>query len=377
MRLSPGFFTLLKVMLLLSVLAGNVAMFVTSVLPYWNSYQAIAVELEAVQTAIIERDALIDQSVSDDLIVAEAQAQNAAVERAQAAAMFLTQEQADSLLDAMYEIAARTSTTITNVQAQQPAQSPDITLYEVSTLAVRVEGPFRYLLYFVSLFRQAAAPSVAIRDLNIQGEEADAALTMTLYIYQSEFATGQAFDPIAYTPPTLEPTPTLLLPTWTSIPTATITPTTTATFTPTLTPTLTATSSATYTVTLEPTATDTPTLAPTETALTSAPNVALPTVAICEGAPPIRLTAGITAIVDFNNPGALRVMSWITEGAADTLVQAYDNDQVQILAGPECGQWQGQPVWYWYVDFQGIRGWAAEGTFAERWLCPTESPECS
>lgn len=373
MKLSPGFFTLLKVMLLLAVLAGNVFFFVTSILPYWNSYQEITVDLEAAQTAVADRDALIEQSVSDDLVIAEAQAQDAAVQRAQAAAMFLTQQQADSLLDVMYEIAARTSTTITNVQAQQPAQSSDTALYQVNTLAVRVEGPFRYLLYFVSLFRQAAAPSVSIRELNLQGDEAQAALTLTLYIYQSEFSTGQAFDPIAYTPPTLEPTPTLYLPTWTPIPTLTITPTATETFLPTLTPTFTPTPSATVTHTLEPSATP----PPTDTPAAVLPPPTPITGAVCDGAPPLRLSAGITAWVDFNNPGALRVMSWISEGAADTLVQAYDNDRVQILAGPECGVWQGQPVWYWYVDFEGVRGWASEGTFAERWLCPEDSPECS
>jgi len=85
---------------------------------------------------------------------------------------------------------------------------------------------------------------------------------------------------------------------------------------------------------------------------------------------------GQTVVIDLNVTGALRIMTRVDGGANQTIAQAYDDQLLRLLDGPVCGIWNAQPAWYWYVDYRGVRGWAAEGTNDTRWLCPADTPEC-
>jgi len=96
----------------------------------------------------------------------------------------------------------------------------------------------------------------------------------------------------------------------------------------------------------------------------------------CPGTEPTPFTVGQTVVIDFNVTGALRIMTRVDGGANQTIVQAYDDQSLRLLDGPVCGIWNTQPAWYWYVDYRGYRGWAAEGTNDTRWLCPADTPEC-
>lgn len=96
----------------------------------------------------------------------------------------------------------------------------------------------------------------------------------------------------------------------------------------------------------------------------------------CPGAMDSIFSVGDTAVVDFGNRSALRVLTRIGGGAGQTIAQAYNDDEMVLLDGPECGDWNNDKAWYWYVNFQGYKGWVAESSPTSRWLCPESDPEC-
>jgi hypothetical protein len=98
------------------------------------------------------------------------------------------------------------------------------------------------------------------------------------------------------------------------------------------------------------------------------------------GIPQTQFHVGETIQVDFNHDGALRILKSPDAGPKGTIMQAYDNYRLQLLDGPVCGKWNGQPVWYWRVHYKGRAGeawgWAAEGVPGDSWMCPLSNPEC-
>jgi hypothetical protein len=97
----------------------------------------------------------------------------------------------------------------------------------------------------------------------------------------------------------------------------------------------------------------------------------------CPGAPSTLFKVGDTAVVDFTGLGALKILPEVSPKPVSALAQAYDNDQLHILAGPACGTWRQSGVWYWYVEHDGVKGWVAEAAADDRWLCPLSNSECS
>lgn len=92
----------------------------------------------------------------------------------------------------------------------------------------------------------------------------------------------------------------------------------------------------------------------------------------CPGAPPTQFTVGETVQVDFNSVGALKIrLDPFTERS---IIQVYDNTQLQLLEGPVCGidRW----VWKVYYAPQDVTGWASEGILGDPWMCPLSNPEC-
>ena len=73
--------------------------------------------------------------------------------------------------------------------------------------------------------------------------------------------------------------------------------------------------------------------------------------------------------------GALRVLSDPNGGVSNTRTQAYDNNQLEIIAGPVCAN----NSLYWYirnVSLGNSLGWVAEGQDEQRWLCTVDDPDC-
>jgi hypothetical protein len=117
----------------------------------------------------------------------------------------------------------------------------------------------------------------------------------------------------------------------------------------TLTPTPTATNTPTPTATRTPTATCTPTRTPTQTP-TIDPN-------LCNGRN-TEYALGQTVVVDFNADSAMRLIVDLYSERQTTIVQAYDNNELELVDGPDCFL----GIWYWQVFYRRANayGWVPE-----------------
>lgn len=107
-----------------------------------------------------------------------------------------------------------------------------------------------------------------------------------------------------------------------------------------------------------------PTQSPSNTPLPSATPVP------CPGLQPPRLSIGDTAFVigglgvNALNSHPLRPSEH--PGASERIGSIEPGEQVRILDGPECGYEDG--IVWWYVDFDGLRGWTGESDLDNYWL---------
>jgi Mg-chelatase subunit ChlD len=93
----------------------------------------------------------------------------------------------------------------------------------------------------------------------------------------------------------------------------------------------------------------------------------------CPGAPMTRFRAGDIAVVDFNDPEALRIIDDPLASMFTTLAQLYDNNRVELLEGPICSA--GKYYWRVYYNRLDVFGWIAEGD-SRPYLCRISDPEC-
>lgn len=342
---------IMPMLFIVMILIGNGLLLIQQVLPNWRMHQELVQQVIEGQTTI--NNVQVEQLQGEEIVILNSQIereQNNLVDKVEP---FLAPSQADGMLDLLYVYAAISDVDITNLQAQQPTQPATNPVYEVRLYRFQVTGPVFNLLTFVMRIKEASAHSVIIDNLVISEDaNGQSVLTSDLLLYLSPLASGNA---LGHLPELSIPTP--MAPT--AIPSATP----------------------------EPTLTITPTPGPSAS-LNQAPTAGVENDMQlvgsdlgggieCPGALPSIFHAGDYAVVDFNELGALRMMTEIAGSAGQTVAQVYDNQQIQLLEGPVCGVAGNSSLWYWYASYDHYRGWVAEGTAATRWLCPVENPECA
>lgn len=358
-------FRWLPIFLLMLVVLGLTLYGVRTVLPRWQSYATLAAGIETQQVLVSTQ--LAAQDGGDNLAILQSQIDNVNKALSAAGEPFLSNAEADEVLNRLYRYAYARGVRVVNLQAQQPAAATTPVAktppYEMRRYQLQVDGGVANLIDFLANFQDASLPSVNIANMDVAQNGDQALLTMNLQIYTSPYASGHALDPL--------PTPAPITPT--EEPTATRPPTETPVAVAaviTLTPTPLPSATPTFTVTpIPPSAT----LQPTPTRPPSATPVA--SVIPCEGAQPTLFQPGDIAIVDFNGLGALRVLADPNGSVVSTRTQAYDNQALEIIAGPVCAN----HTYYWYIrnlSANNALGWVAEGQGDQRWLCPEDDPEC-
>lgn len=372
MQLRGRLIARLPLIFVLILIFANVLFGIVSVLPGWLAYEDLSTQIVARQT---EQAALTtERNADEDLRVYEMQIARAEEELVTAAAVFLSAERVDSLLDAFYAYAGQHNVLITNLQTQQTAQTTEALPYETRVFRLQVTGAVTQLMAFVVQIREATIPGVMIDTLNLSQTDTNSAqtgiLTMEVRAMLSPLAAGvmvQEPAPLASLPPIAQNTPSE----------ATVQSETQAVaLLPTATPPIPQTP---QDEAIAKVSTDMPVEQPvtSDQALTeTTPPAPLSPVIECPGAPDVQFQIGDWVVVDFDETGALRLMDRVDGGAPYTPVQVYDNEVLRILAGPVCGHWNQASIWYWYVDHEGTMGWVGEGTAEDRWLCPIQNPEC-
>jgi len=231
-------------LLLLGVISiGEILFGAAVLLPAWQDHDALVADVEAASTQAGQKSMVGDDSAE----VALVQLKRFEEHRSESAADFLSDEEADNILNLLYAYALANQVSISNLHAATPESGEEepVRAFQVHIYSMTVDGPLQNLLFFLSDIKEATAPGVLSRNVTIENNQ----LTMELALYTSPYASGEALNPLptfatptpaaAYpTPlPTLTPTPTITpSPSMTPSPTITLTPTDLPTKTPTATP---------------------------------------------------------------------------------------------------------------------------------------------
>ena len=204
--------SMLPVVMIVLAVMGNLAFAATSIVPHWTTYESLTSRIDGGQQALAERDAS-----SEDLNMADAlgfQVEKAQADVQQAAAIFLTDEQANQMLNWLFGYAADSSVAISNLQAQQAPQTAPSSAYDARAFRLQAEGPMWNLLSFVARIREASVLSVSIQGVDVQTADNGAVLTMEIWFYASSVASGNVLDDLPDAPvptpiATTEPEPTV------------------------------------------------------------------------------------------------------------------------------------------------------------------------
>jgi hypothetical protein len=364
LRMLPGF-------IIFMILLGMVLFGVRTVLPRWQNYQDISTQVSFQSDAVATQ--LAAQNDSTTQLILQHQIDLMQADLSQNAAVFLSRPEAEQVLNRLYNYAYSRGVRVSNLQAQPSSvDAANTGVYEALLYQVQVDGGTSNLIDFLAHFKEASLPAVQIVSMSAVPNGSTTTLRMNVQFYTSPFASGQALAGF--------PTPEPIIPSDT--PTATFTPTETPTETaipPTIVPPTATFTPSPLPPSPTPTHSLTPLPAPTDVLpATAVTNIVASTeeVVLCPGAPPTLFRQGDLAVVHFVGLGALRVLSDPNAPATSTRTQAYDNQVLDIIAGPVCAN----QMYYWYIrntSAGNALGWVSEGQGTERWLCPQADPECA
>jgi len=329
---------LLPTLLILLLLVGNMLFAAANLLPYWLRYQELASEVQEAQETL---DALAASGELSEVSVLQEQLLSAEDNVVLAADTYFTEDQIADVIQNLYTYADGSGVRIFSLRTQEMAPIAG-GAYATNILRAQLTGSVPRLMNFVIRLREAALPTILLQNLDIQQQDdTEAMLTLEIQVHISPYAGGTALDVLPERPiptPFDPPQPTLI---------AEVTPT--------------------VDITPEPVGVGATPEATEESSVRD-----------CSGLPESPYELGDVVVVDFAGESALNILSLPRTGEYEIEVRAlaYDGYVLRLLAGPVCGQWEGQTVRYWRVHVNGIEGWIGEGVGDDLWLCPTEAPDC-
>jgi hypothetical protein len=333
----------LPLALIALIIVGNGIYAGMTVLPKWVEWSELVEQEHELDTQLAE----MAEAELDTPEILQAQIDNIEADMVSLRQTFLNPIQPDTVINTLYNNADETNVIIVKLQSVEPDPTLALAPYQRQTFQLEVQASdLLYLFNFIIALEEADLPSVSIQNLHIAEEDGLPQMTLTLHLYTMEGVPSTDFEQLARqdllvvsSAPVVFDTPQ------SSVPDAELIKNVqTPTPIPTLPP-------------------PTPTATPTEV--------------FCPEAPPSLIEHGGTVIVNFDGAGALRVLLDVRGGATSTLLQVYDGDILTVLSGPMCASWMQETILYWYVEFDGKRGWVGEGSSQTRWLCPVDEPTCS
>jgi hypothetical protein len=187
---------LLPMLLIAAIIMGNGLLCITAIVPAWRTHENLSAQISSGNS---QRNGQA-QSI-DDVSVLHAQIDSAQAALDESASSFLTQPQADGMMNALYGYAQQSGAQIVSIQSQQdnppkaqPTETLDHPAYDVHVFRLQASGTVAQLTSFVSHIREAALPSVTLTNLIVGSDKSGPLLTMDILLYTSPYASGKAFD---------------------------------------------------------------------------------------------------------------------------------------------------------------------------------------
>lgn len=197
---------LLPLLLILSILTGMIMFAVSNVVPPLRVYTDLSKQVE-------DGRKLLEQMQSDDsdteVVLLERQISNTQEKMNGVASIFMTEDQADEVLDRFYSYADESNVEITSLQTQQTfgstqgnRESPQATsldsVYSIRAFRLNVSGGIGELMRFITRILEATVPGVVITNLNMRDSvETGSSLQLDILIYTSVLSDGTAYENLA------------------------------------------------------------------------------------------------------------------------------------------------------------------------------------
>lgn len=172
------------------LLVVNIGFGVSVLLPKLSEHDDLQSQVTDTEQILTERNQV---TPSDNTSVLQRQIDSAQNDLQESASVFLTDAEADDILDSLYQYATLSDVKIVDIQSQEQEEANEAEIYGIRRFHVQVDGEFALLINFMIRFREASVPTVTISDLIIQQGEMLASLTMTIELYTSPIAAGDVF----------------------------------------------------------------------------------------------------------------------------------------------------------------------------------------
>jgi hypothetical protein len=204
---------ILGVMMLALLLVGYL-LFVGIVLwPQWQVRADLQSRVQAARLAVSQQDDGTSPTVALEDEYAPSQSEIAEAEQ-----LFLTEQQAADVLNAVSDNAAASGVTIIDLQAQPSSDGVQKSLYDVRSFSFAAAGGVDALLDFMVLSQETAVSPIQLSNVQLTSEGDGSTLTFVLQLYTSPYASGFALADMPAGPtPLPQPIPVPIQPSTTEL----------------------------------------------------------------------------------------------------------------------------------------------------------------
>ena len=180
--------TVIGVMFLALLTVLYLGLFAGSIVPLQQNRASLNNRLETAVSSQNEQENAIQSNIEEQ----SAQFEAAQTQLNEATAVFLTEAQAGTVLEAINQYANATAISLVEVEAQPSPPKSGNTIFDIRQFEIRAEGNTERLLQFLALLRETAVSTVSLLDVTLIGENGRGSLSFQLVLYTSPFATGDA-----------------------------------------------------------------------------------------------------------------------------------------------------------------------------------------
>jgi LysM repeat protein len=174
----------LPIILIAFIATGYFFFYSSTIGPALRNRDQIISQVSDARKSIFDARGLSEQ----DPAVLQAQLASTQATLTASANGLLSPAQAGQFTDALYQYAAASHVTITDLQTQPATNANDKSLIGITTARLQVQGDSHQLIEFVSRIKEASSKGFVINNLSITQDKTAAKLAMDITLYSSSMA---------------------------------------------------------------------------------------------------------------------------------------------------------------------------------------------